>query len=134
MRVEIEEAGTWVAGPLSWPAGGFPTSVWFLRRRGDSIDQLVAPWFRDAHLDEDGLRAAFELAKQRTWVGKIPGRYIHLTIADDRTPGALSNGQSVLVRGPDLDGMAALPRDVPLGLLTDTEISDMVAQAGNGSG
>lgn len=123
-----------MAGPLSWPAGGFPTSVWFVRRRGDTIDQLVAPWFRDAHPDEEGLRAAFELAKQRVWTGTIPGRYLHLTLADERIPGALAKGQTVLVRGPDLNGMAGLPRDVPLGYLTDTEISGLVSEAGNGTG
>lgn len=134
MKVEIDGAGTWIAGPLNWPAGGYPTSVWFARRRGETIDQLVAPWFRDTHLEEEGLKAAFDLAKQRLWIGTVPGRYIHLTLADERIPGALSNGQSVLVRGPGTDGLTALPREVPLGHLTDEEISGLVKEVGKGTG
>jgi hypothetical protein len=133
MRVEIDGAGTWIAGPLNWPAGGYPTTVWFMRRRGEAIDQLIAPWFRDAHLSEEGLRTAFDLSKQRLWVGAIPGRFVHLTLTDERTPGAPSSGQSVLVRGPGMDGVTALPRDVPLGHLTDEEVSALVKEVANGS-
>lgn len=133
MNIEVPDAGSWMAGPLNWPAGGYPTSVWFVRRRGATLDQLVAPWFRNVRLDADGLTDAFELARQRLWIGSTPGEYIHLTLVDGRTPGAVQGTPSVVVRGPGTEGVVALPRDVPLGYLTDEEVSELVAVAHEGA-
>ena len=73
MEVEIKGAGRWTAGELDWPPGGFPKSVWFLRRRQAAIDLLIAPWVFQFQLDRQGLREMFPLANQRLWLGPMMG-------------------------------------------------------------
>ena len=126
MEVEIEGAGRWTAGELDWPPGGFPKSVWFLRRRQAAVDLLIAPWVFQFPLDRQGLREMFPLANQRLWLGPMMGGLLHFTLVEDRIHGGVGGNQGVRVRGLDVSGIYKLPRNVPLGYLTDQELAEMV--------
>jgi len=129
MEVEIPGSGKWFAGELDWPARGRPTSVWFLRRRDDSTHHLIAPWFDAAPVTPEGLVDAFHLAQQRLWIGPMQASPLHFAFVDEWGLVGEHIEKRVLVRGMGVERVVSLPRDVPLGLLTEQELATMVMGA-----